>query len=100
VSHTLRSSPWTPSVTFELPDYKPGQVRLPPIDQFCQRPRAWGGPNMRADVGAANSYNGEADEDIMTPVRPSENALGRPPDAEPDEEDLCTSLTGVPLLSF
>jgi len=60
---------------------------------------------MRVDVGAANSYTDEADEeDIMTPVRPSEKALGKrrvPPDAEPDEEDLRTSLTvSSPLFEF
>jgi len=52
---------------------------------------------MRFDAGATNPYTDEADEeDIMTPVRPSEKAS----DAEPDEEDIRTSLTGVPLLSF
>jgi len=54
-------------------------------------------PSARTDVGAANLYTDEAnEEDIVTPVRPSEKA----PDAELDEEDLRTSLTGVPLLSF
>ena len=59
-------------------------------------------PSMRVDVGAANSYAAETDEEeIMTPVRPSEKALGKqraPLDAEPNEEDLRTSLTSVPLL--
>ena len=59
-------------------------------------------PSMRVDVGAANSYTDMADEeDIMTPVRPSEKALGKrrmPLDAEPDEEDLRMSLISVPLL--
>jgi len=57
---------------------------------------------MRVDVSAANSYTDEVDEEeIMTPVRPSEKALGKrklPLDAEPDEEDLRKSLTGIPLL--
>lgn len=56
---------------------------------------------MRVDVSAANSYTDEADEeDIMTPVRPSEKALGKrrmPADAEPDEEELRKSHTGIPL---
>ena len=59
-------------------------------------------PSMRVDVGAANSYTDAAnEEDIMTPVRPSEKAMGKrrmPLDAEPDEEELRTSLTCVPLL--
>jgi hypothetical protein len=59
---------------------------------------------MRVDVSAANSYANEVDEDdIMTPVRPSEKALGKrriPLDAEPDEEELRKSLTGVHLLRF
>ena len=58
-------------------------------------------PSMRVDVSAANSYTDEADEeDIMTPVRPSEKALGKrrmPADAEPDEEELRKSHTGIPL---
>jgi hypothetical protein len=39
------------------------------------------------------------EEEIMTPVQPSEKALGKrrmPLDAEPDEEELRKSLTGVP----
>ena len=59
-------------------------------------------PSMRVDVGAANSYTNAADEeDIMTPVRPSEKAMGKrrmPLDAEPDEEELRKSPTCVPLL--
>ena len=59
-------------------------------------------PSMRVDVGAVNTYTDVADEeDIMTPVRPSEKALGKrrmPLDAEPDEEDLRKSLISVPLM--
>jgi len=59
---------------------------------------------MRVDVGAANSYTTEADEEeLKTPIVPSEKALGKrraPLDAEPDEEDLRKSLTGVRLLNL
>jgi hypothetical protein len=45
---------------------------------------------------AANSYTAEADEEeIMTPIQPSEKALGKrraPLDAEPDEEDIRKSF--------
>lgn len=57
---------------------------------------------MRVDVSAANSYASEVgEEEIMTPVRPSEKAMGKrraPLDAEPDEEDLRESPTSAPLL--
>jgi len=86
-----------PSITFELPDYKASQDRLPQLINSVNVQGHGVVPSMRVDVGAANSYTDEADEeDITTPVRPSEKA----PDAEPDEGVLRTSLTGVPLLSF
>ena len=51
---------------------------------------------MRVDVGTANAYAAGADEEEMkTPIRPSEKALGKRRaalDAEPDEVDLRESL--------
>lgn len=53
-------------------------------------------PSMRVDIGTANAYTGGADEEeIVTPIQPSEKALGKrraPLDAEPDEEALRESL--------
>ena len=51
---------------------------------------------MRVDIGAANAYTAGADnEEFMTPIQPSEKALGKlraPPDAELDEGHFSKSL--------
>lgn len=52
-------------------------------------------PGTRVDVSIANAYTAGGEEEIMTPIQPSEKALGKrraPLDAEPDEEDLRESL--------
>jgi hypothetical protein len=46
---------------------------------------------MRIDMDAARRYSNEEEENLMTPVKPSEKAMGKrraAVEAPPDEEEL------------
>jgi len=97
VSHTLRPPLGPPPSHLNYPTTSQARIDSPQSINSVSVQGHEVVPSMRVDVGAANSYTDEADEeDITTPIRPSEKA----PDAEPDEGVLRTSLTGVPLSSF
>ena len=95
--------PGPPPLHVHYPTTKQGRADSLPSIKSVSLQGHGAAPIVRVDVSAANSYATESDEEeIMTPIRPSEKALGKqraPIDAEPDEEELRESLSSVSLLN-